>query len=149
RMFVCGAPRLLSSGANVVPCHVRSNDERVLVEAYPALAARKGIGSRSYKHDTAALQTRQRTEARRALVAALMSGRLTRYYHFEVSLPPALADTMVNDGAGDWLDAFLCSIQAAWAYSERERNYGMPDDVDALEGWIADPALIGEEAEAA
>lgn len=149
RMFVCGAPRLLNSGASIVPCHINADDGRILVEAYPALAARKGIGSRSYKHDTAALQTRQRTEARRALVAALMSGRLARYYHFEVSLQPALAETMVSDGAGDWLDAFLCAIQAAWAYSERERNYGMPAYADALEGWIADPALLSEKAEAA
>ena len=148
RMFVYGAPRLRASGASVVPCRMNGSD-RYLVEAYPALAARKAVGSLSYKHDTAALQTRQRADARRKLVAALVSGRLARYYHFEVSLQPPLADTMVNDGAGDWLDAFLAAIQAAWAYSERERNFGMPDDVDPLEGWIADPALLDDEVLAA
>ena len=36
--------------------------------------------------------------------------------------------------AGDSLDAVLCLMQAAWA-SERP-GYGLPADIDPLEGWI-------------
>ncbi|MES9967114.1 MAG: hypothetical protein ABW074_07580, partial [Sedimenticola sp.] len=49
--------------------------------------------------------------------------------------------SLVDDPKGDGLDALLCAVQAAWAWSRRDRGYGIPDDVDRLEGWITDPAL--------
>ncbi len=47
--------------------------------------------------------------------------------------------SLVDDPTGDQLDALLCSIQAAWAWTQRSANYGAPTDFDAIEGWIADP----------
>jgi hypothetical protein len=42
---------------------------------------------------------------------------------------------------GDELDAVLCAVQGGWAYLQRDRGYGIPVEIDALEGWIVDPCL--------
>ena len=36
--------------------------------------------------------------------------------------------------SGDTLDAVLCLLQAAWARTQP--RWGLPPDVDPLEGWI-------------
>lgn len=33
-------------------------------------------------------------------------------------------------------------VKAGWAYSQRDRNYGIPADCDPLEGWIVDPLFF-------
>ena len=38
------------------------------------------------------------------------------------------------DASGDALDAVLCLAQVAWAAGQT--NWGLPADVDPLEGWI-------------
>ena len=48
----------------------------------------------------------------------------------------SLSQTLINDGSGDYLDAVLCAIMAAWAYQRRDQDYGLPPDTDPLEGWI-------------
>ena len=49
--------------------------------------------------------------------------------------------SMVEPAAlkGDFGEALA---QAAWAWSRKEDNFGMPRYVDPLEGWIADATLI-------
>jgi hypothetical protein len=42
---------------------------------------------------------------------------------------------MIADGAGDLLDAAICSLQAA--HASRLPRYGFPRNLDPLEGWIA------------
>jgi hypothetical protein len=46
------------------------------------------------------------------------------------------AGELVADPTGDALDAALCLMQAAWAQQRAERQWGLPTDVDPLEGWI-------------
>ena len=41
---------------------------------------------------------------------------------------------LVADASGDRLDAVLCLAQAAAA--SRLERYGLPDEIDAVEGWI-------------
>ena len=36
----------------------------------------------------------------------------------------------------DRLDAVLCLLQAAWACRQGTPWYGLPQDMDGLEGWI-------------
>jgi hypothetical protein len=36
----------------------------------------------------------------------------------------------------DNLDAVLCAIQAAWAYTQRDEGYGIPVECSKDEGWI-------------
>ncbi len=51
----------------------------------------------------------------------------------------AQRDSLVDDAKGDSLDAVLCLMQAAWAQVQHEqgaRLYGLPENMDSLEGWI-------------
>jgi len=125
-MFYEGAPRLLRSGAHIPPVHPTGSD-RVVLEAYPGLLARRLIGRTSYKNDARAKQTGAQRAAR-----ALILERLE-----PVDAPTDLAD----DPSGDSIDALLCAVQAGWAFRLREEGFGIPADADPLEGWICDPGL--------
>ena len=130
-MFHEGARRLAASGVHV-PLLLPGDRSRVALEAYPGLLARS-IARGSYKSDTRAKHTPERTALRRKILAALRSG------DHQLGLPvrfatPALHRAALADGSGDLLDAVLCAVQAAWA-AGRPR-YGLPRRVPACEGWI-------------
>jgi Protein of unknown function (DUF429) len=104
----------------------------VALEAYPGLLARELVGPRSYKSDTKAQQTPERLIARREIVHALETGA-TRL-GWRVAFSHAQRDALAHDPKGDALDALLCAVQAAWATTQP--NFGLPLDLDPLEGWI-------------
>jgi len=139
KMFFQGAPRLLRSGVSLLPCHPTAED-RVVLEGYPALVARKWIGKRSYKSDESTKQTHNKEEMRRAIIAGLRSSHLRIHYDLDLEMSDTLARECVLDPSGDTLDAVLCSIQAAWAFAQRD--FGIPLQCDKDEGWIVDPSLI-------
>ena len=141
RMFFQGAPRLLASDVSVPP--LRPLDvPRVALEVYPALAVRELVGRGSgYKSDNPKKQTEQARSQRQTVLDGLLA-RCPDMYGFPLHLPEALASPPVKDASGDHLDALLCAVQAAWAYTQRDRNYGIPTDADPLEGWIVDPQLL-------
>ena len=60
-------------------------------------------------------------------------------YGFAVMMNDDDAQHCVDDFTGDSLDSVLCAVQAAWAYTKRNENYGVPEIADPLEGWICDP----------
>jgi len=130
-MMHAGVPLLRALPANLPGLRERALP-RVALEAYPGLLARELIGNRSYKSDDRAKQTPQRLIARKDLIEALEQGRSR--LGLRVALTHAQRDALVDDARGDALDAVLCLMQAAWA-SLRPR-WGLPDDVDPLEGWI-------------
>lgn len=130
-MLHAGVPRLIDAGVHLPGLHA-GDPQRIALEAYPGLLARELIGTRSYKSDERAKQTHERLIARKDMVDALEQGR-TRL-GLGVKLTRAQRDTLVDDGGGDRLDALLCLAQAAWA--SMQPNYGLPADVDPLEGWI-------------
>ena len=105
---------------------------RIALEAYPGLLARAVLGSRSYKSDTVGKQTPERFIARKDLVEALEQGRSP--LGLRLKLSAAQRDALADDASGDALDAVLCLLQAAWA-ADRPA-FGLPADVDPLEGWI-------------
>jgi hypothetical protein len=140
KMFFEGAARLLKSGVSIQPCHVIA-DSRVVIEAYPALVARRWIGSRSYKNDAAKGQTLMRQAARAEILHGLRSIDVKIHFGFDVHFNDDHADVFIRDSSADQLDALLCSIQAGWAYSRRDHNFGVPIQCDLLEGWIVDPLL--------
>jgi hypothetical protein len=137
RMFFEGAPRLLKSGVQVVPCHM-NGDDRVVVEANPALVARKWIGINGYKSDTRRKQTAAHQEARRTIVNGLRAD-CTRYYGFALVLDNALAADFIADPSGDRLDAVLCAVQTAWACAQP--GCGIPAECQQAEGWIVEPDM--------
>lgn len=141
KMFFQGAPRLLASGVNILPSRP-TNDNRMVVEGYPALVARRWIDRRSYKSDEHSRQTATKAAARQALLRGLRSPELLDYYGYTLEIPETLSEALIEDPMADSLDALLCAVQAAWAYSQRNNGYGIPPYCDPLEGWIVDPAML-------
>jgi hypothetical protein len=132
-MLHAALPRLLAAGVHIPGLHA-GDPQRVALEAYPGLLARELIGRRSYKNDDKAKQTPERLIARKDLLTALENGQ-TRL-GLRIKLSNAQRDTLVHDASGDSLDAVLCLVQAAWAHGHGAPLYGLPADLDPLEGWI-------------
>ena len=135
-MLQVTVPRLLDAGVHLPGLH-DGDRSRVALEAYPGLLARELIGTRSYKSDDRARQTPERLIARKDLLEALAQGR-TRL-GLRLRLTAAQHDALVADASGDTLDAVLCMVQAAWAaqrHAQGDALYGLPPDLDPLEGWI-------------
>jgi hypothetical protein len=143
KMFYQGAPRLLASGVRVEPCR-RNGDDRVAVEAYPAVVARRFLGRAPYKRD-AVPDTLERRSARETLLAGLQSTTLREVYGFTVEMGGSWKEEFARDPSADALDSLLCAVQAAWAHAKRGEGYGVPPECDPDEGWILDPALLAEE----
>ena len=130
-MLHAGVPRLIA--ADVHMPGLRAGDPaRVALEAYPGLLAREILGRRSYKSDAPARQTDERLIARKDLLEALEQGRSR--LGLRLKLSHAQRDALVADASGDRLDAVLCLLQAAWA--DGRPGWGLPAQVDPLEGWI-------------
>lgn len=140
RMFFRGAPRLLQAGVAVWPCH-RTGSDRVALETYPALVARRWIGRQSYKAEARARQTAAREAARRTVVAR-MQQNADEHFGVTVKLAESLADRLVEDAQGDALDAVLAALPAAWASRQVDPSYGVPATADPREGWVVDPLLL-------
>jgi hypothetical protein len=132
-MLHAAVPLLLEAGVHIPGLH-EGDPQRVALEAYPGLLARELVGRRSYKSDEKARQTPDRLIARKDLLTALEQGR-TRL-GLRLKLTHAQHDALVEDASGDSLDAVLCLVQAAWAAQHGAPRYGLPHDLDPLEGWI-------------
>ncbi len=149
-MLHAGVPRLLAAGvqtpslgstaaeASALPAGL----ERIALEGYPGLLAREMLalsesGQRSYKNDAKAMQTPERLIARKDMLTGLENGRSR--LGLRLKLTHAQRDRLVDDATGDSLDAVLCLMQAAWAgrqHASGHARYGLPQNVDPLEGWI-------------
>jgi hypothetical protein len=143
KMFFEGAHRLLNSGACILPCHP-NDSTRIILEAYPALVARRWIGNHSYKTDEVKKQTAARKAARAQVIAGIGSTDCKQYFGLGLDYSEKWADQFIRDGSGDQLDALLCAIQAGWAYTQRDQGHGIPARCDPLEGWIVDPLLLND-----
>jgi hypothetical protein len=132
-MLHAAVPLLLDAGVHIPGLH-DGDTTRVALEAYPGLLAREAIGNRSYKSDERAKQTPERLIARKDILTALEQGR-TRL-GMRLKLTHAQRDMLADDPSGDSLDAVLCLVQAAWAARHGAPRYGLPADLDPLEGWI-------------
>lgn len=140
KMFYEGAPRLLNSGVSIIPCLPR-DDNRIVVETYPALISRRF--AESYKN-AEKKNSSIKLAARQSIIAGLNLQLLKNDFGFDVSLSKSIADMAVEDSTGDILDAILCAIQAAWSY-QQGKSYGIPDNQHPIiksEGWIIDPSLL-------
>lgn len=141
-MLHAGVPLLMAAGVNLVGLSpavpaATGTDTRAALEGYPGLLAREILGNRSYKSDDKVRQTPERLIARKDLITALEHGQ-TRLA-LRLKLTHAQRDTLVDDASGDSLDAVLCLLQAAWAQTQHAQGcslYGLPAEMDELEGWI-------------
>ncbi|MEZ5741837.1 MAG: DUF429 domain-containing protein [Burkholderiaceae bacterium] len=131
-MMHAGVPCLREAGLHL-PGLAEGDRTRVALEAYPGMLARR-IDRRSYKSDARAGDTAARRAVRRALVDALLQGRVPVGLALRASDP--LLEQLVAEPGADGLDAVFCLAQAAWAACRHRHGYGMPTGVDPLEGWI-------------
>jgi Protein of unknown function (DUF429) len=151
-MLHAGVPALVRAGVclpglyagNPKEVDPHGKPKRVALEAYPGLLAREVLGGVSYKSDDKAKQTPARLIARKDLITALEHGQ-TRLA-LRLKLSHAQRDALIDDASGDSLDAVLCLMQAAWAQVRHDADaplYGLPADMDPLEGWIitSEPTL--------
>ena len=141
-MLHAGVPRLLAAGVHLpglsddplIGRQLVTGYHRVALEAYPGMLAREAIGRRSYKSDDKAKQTPERLIARKDLITAMELGHTRLGVRLKVT--HAQRDALVADASGDSLDAVLCLLQAAWAAVQGAPRYGLPVNMDPLEGWI-------------
>lgn len=133
-MMHAGIGLMLDAGL-VFPAHrhaPRGRPRRIALEAYPGFTARQ-VCRTSYKSDLPAAQTPARAANRRAILRALLAGEAGLAVALDTT--SALSRRLVADGRGDLLDAVICGLQAAHAATQPD--YGLPPDLDPLEGWIA------------
>lgn len=133
-MFHEGTQRLLNAGVTVYGLHA-GDPQRIALEGYPGLVAR-AVTRASYKSDERARQTPERRAAREGIVQALEDG--THPLGVTLQLDSALRRQVLDDGTADWLDAVLCAVAAAWA--AQRPHYGLPRELDPVEGWTAGAA---------
>lgn len=136
-MLYEGSPRILKSGATIVP-FIQRDPNRIIVEGYPGVLARSIIGRTPYK-DGSESDRSARYLARKRILAGLTSEE----FHCATGIKVQASTSVCDDPQGDDLDALLCAVQAAWAWDHRNDGYGVPPNVDLLEGWISDPFLSG------
>ena len=105
---------------------------RVALEAYPGFTVRR-VCRKPYKSDAAAGRTPERTANRRLIVDRLVAGAAGLAVALEIT--PAWYRRLVADHAGDRLDAVICGLQSVHAAGLPD--FGLPPDLDPLEGWIA------------
>jgi hypothetical protein len=129
-MLHAGAPLLVAAGVTI-PGLLRGDPARVALEAYPGMLARQVVGRVSYKSDDRRKDDVGRRAARAAITAALEAGRMG----IAVEFAPGLRAPCIEDATADTLDAVLCAVQAAWGWLRRDENFGLPRDMDPLEGW--------------
>jgi len=132
-MLHAATPLLLDANVDLPGLHA-GDPRRVALEGYPGFAARAVLGRRSYKSDTRNKQTDERQSARAELLDVLACGRHPLGLRLQCADP--LHQTMLHDARGDHLDAALCLTQAAWACARRAQNWGLPPQIDPVEGWI-------------
>lgn len=140
-MFFEGAPRLLKAGITI-PFLRAGDPNRIVVEAYPGVLARRLIEPTSYKSDTRKKQTAAQRDARERILNKLQGDSSREQFGFEIEVPSELH--LTDDPTGDQTDGLLCAVQAAWAWTRCDQRFGAPESVDKLERWIADPALLAE-----
>ncbi len=126
-MFFGGAPRLRAAKVTI-PGLQDGDADRIVVESYPGILARTLIGRRGYKQDTKAKQTQEQHQARKALLKIIQRGGVQQTHGITVAAPDHVAD----DPGADHLDALLCAIQAAWAWTQRDNHYSQPHHTDPL-----------------
>ncbi|WP_243358224.1 DUF429 domain-containing protein [Fundidesulfovibrio terrae] len=148
KMYFEGVKVFLRGDFCVVP--VRMNDSPVVaVEAYPGLFVRAIANGPGYKCENRKKMgpqlRRTRRERREAILGSMEGPHLRARYGFTATMAPEVRKAALDDDTGDSLDSLICAIQAAWAWSKRNENFGLPGPhfidpaILAFEGWIMDP----------
>ena len=103
----------------------------------------KGVAESSLnKFNTQFAATELAFKNRDSLVRSMMRKDIVRHLRYgkaglstKLKSSLALQNRMIRDYKGDYLDAAICALQAAEVI--KIRNFGLPKNLDPLEGWIA------------
>jgi hypothetical protein len=132
-MFFEGAPRLAAAGLTV-PRLCEGDPSRVALEAYPGLLIRKHLGiTIPYKNDSRGKQTAAHQAVRKKIIRAIKAGKP---HGIRLNLAESIEQRMIDDPSGDSIDAAICALQASKGQQYGGPHYGLPSDVDSIEGWI-------------
>ena len=145
KMFFVGAPILAESACTLVPFRIGHADAGIVVEGYPKLVAMKAVQRNPYKSERPTTRRPAEARARQRILNWLSSDEIRKHYGFTVELADPVANDCKSDARGDSLDAVLCAVQAAWAWTKRRDRYGVPHlerNLEELEGWIIDPHTL-------
>lgn len=141
-MFYEGVKRLKKAGVSIPPCHVIKTN-RIVVETSPGLIANRFTFK--YKNPGKKFTAQQNIEdARKIILNSIKTEEFESEFGFIVNIDSSIALMSVEDNKGRYIDSVMGMIQAAWAYSKKNKNYGIPSfnhPVIQSEGWIADPSL--------
>ncbi|MCQ8895266.1 DUF429 domain-containing protein [Limnobacter humi] len=132
-MLHAGAPLLKKAGV-FIPGMQAGDPQRIALEGYPGYWARQVLGRQSYKSDDPKKDTPDRRMARSELLCALEEGMLLG---IRVQVRPYLRARLLEDAKADHLDAVLCCLVAAWCAKRADQQFGLPQRIDPVEGWIA------------
>lgn len=132
-MLHAGVPCLQEAGVHIPGMQV-GDPSRVAVEAYPGFLARQVLNRQSYKSDDPKKESPDRRMARSELLCAMEEGMLLG---IRVVMPRYIKAELLEDAKADHLDAALCALTAAWCAKRADNLYGLPPNVDPVEGWIA------------
>ena len=138
-MLLQCAPRLRRSGVFIPFLQDDGDCNRIVVEAYPGVAIREFLGNIMYKAGNNLQEYDEGLrQARMQILGYLASDRAEETYGCRIVRSPEI-DHLAVDQQGDDLDSLICAFQAAWAWLNRENNFGLPEYASETEGWIADP----------
>lgn len=132
KMFYEGAWRLMNQNIRI-PRLRELDSTRIALEGYPGLLVAR-LGETYYKNDKPRSASGN-LAARRRIIRALEDGP-NGPVPARLKLRRRSLRRPLYDPSGDWLDAVLCAMLAAEAWNKRTANFGLPDDVDSVEGWI-------------
>ena len=130
-MFFEGSQRLRKSGVMIPGLQESGDPERVVVEAFPAVAMRALVGPGS----------KRQVKTRKKVLSQLSSDRVVEIFGIGVDIPDVLQDPLANNPTCDRIDALLCAVQSAWAWRNHDNKSGWPFPLDSTEGWIAHPPV--------
>ncbi len=54
--------------------------------------------------------------------------------NLKLSVSRKISELALRDGQGDFLDSIICMLQVS--SSILKKNFGLPEEIDPLEGWI-------------
>ena len=145
RMFFVGAQILAESPCTVVPLRTGRADAGIVVEGYPKLVAMKAVQREAYKSERSSTRRPSEARVRQRILDWLSTNEVRQHYGFTVAVADTVARDCLDEVRGDSLDAVLCAVQAAWAWTKRRERYGVPNlarSLENLEGWIVDPHTL-------
>lgn len=137
-MFYHCAPMLMKSGVKIPGLHEVGSPDRVVVEAYPGVAAHQLVGKLKYKTEQPSKRNAAQKKARILIKQELTDGKAFKIYGIGVKNCGKLSG-LIEDCKGDHLDALLCCLQAAWAWRNPVDFRTLPASIGLTEGLIADP----------